>query len=68
MRTLANELAPDRVRVDADHPGSVDTDMLHNQALYHLFLPDHQGDITREEMVPSFDTLDERFHPVARSR
>ena len=40
MRTLANELAPDMVRVNAVLPGSVDTDMIHNQATYGLFMPD----------------------------
>jgi (+)-trans-carveol dehydrogenase len=55
MRTLANELAPDMVRVNTVLPGSVDTDMIQNQATYHLFLPDHDaGDITREEVEPAF--------------
>jgi len=55
MRTLANELAPDRVRVNTVHPGSVDTPMIQNQATYHLFLPDHDaGQITRKEVAPAF--------------
>jgi SDR family mycofactocin-dependent oxidoreductase len=55
MRTLANELAPDMVRVNTVHPGSVDTDMIQNQATYHLFVPAHDGgEITREEVLPSF--------------
>jgi (+)-trans-carveol dehydrogenase len=55
MRTLANELAPDRVRVNTVHPGSVDTPMIQNQATYHLFLPDHDaGEITRNEVAPAF--------------
>jgi NAD(P)-dependent dehydrogenase (short-subunit alcohol dehydrogenase family) len=58
MRTLANELAADMIRVNTVHPGSVDTDMIHHQALYHLFLPDHDdGEITREEVAPVFQTL-----------
>jgi SDR family mycofactocin-dependent oxidoreductase len=57
MRTLANELAPDMVRVNTVHPGSVDTDMIQNQALYHLFLPDRQGDITREEVAPALQAV-----------
>ena len=56
MRTLANELAPDMIRVNTVHPTQVDTDMLHNQETYHLFLPDHQGDITREEVAAAFQT------------
>ena len=57
MRTLANELAPDMVRLNTVHPSAVDDEMLHNQALYHLFMPDHQGDITREEVAPAFQTV-----------
>ena len=49
MRTLANELAPDMIRVNTVLPGSVDTPMIQNQALYHLFVPDHEGDISRDE-------------------
>jgi SDR family mycofactocin-dependent oxidoreductase len=57
MQSLANELAPDMVRVNSVHPGAVDNDMLHNQALYHQLLPDHPGDITREEIEPVFHSL-----------
>jgi (+)-trans-carveol dehydrogenase len=31
MRTLANELAPDMVRVNTGHPSSVDNDMIHTR-------------------------------------
>jgi len=57
MQSLANELAPDMVRVNTVHPSAVDTDMIHNQALYHQLLPDHPGDITRQEIEPVFQTL-----------
>jgi SDR family mycofactocin-dependent oxidoreductase len=57
MRTLANELAPDMVRVNTVHPTTVDDEMIQNQAVYHLFLPDHEGEITREEAAPAFQTL-----------
>ncbi len=57
MQSLANELAPDMVRVNSVHPGAVDNDMLHTQALYHQLLPDHPGDITRQEIEPVFQTL-----------
>jgi len=58
MRTLANELGPDMVRVNTVHPGSVDTDMIRNQTLYHLFLPDHdKSDITRDEVEPAFEAV-----------
>jgi (+)-trans-carveol dehydrogenase len=57
MRTLANELAPDMVRVNTVHSTSVDTPMIHGQPLYHLFLPDHEGEITREEVAPAHQAL-----------
>lgn len=38
MRTLANEVAAHRIRVNTIHPTSVDTPML--KAAYHLFVPD----------------------------
>ena len=40
MRTLALELAPHRIRVNSVHPTSVATDMILNEAVYRLFLPD----------------------------
>jgi (+)-trans-carveol dehydrogenase len=57
MRTLANELAPDSIRVNTVHPGSVDDAMIHNPATYHLFLPEHKGEISREEVVPPFQAV-----------
>ena len=52
MRTLALELAPDMIRVNSVHPGSVDTDMVHNSALYALFTPDlPEAERTKEEVA-----------------
>ena len=31
--------------------------MIQNEAAYHLFFPDHQGDITREEVAPILQTV-----------
>src|SRR3954453_18151199 len=58
MRTLANELAPDMIRVNTIHPGAVDTPMIQNEAAYHLFLPGHSGDINREDVAPVLQTVD----------
>jgi (+)-trans-carveol dehydrogenase len=58
MRTLANELAPDMVRVNTVHPGAVDTPMIQNEAAYHLFLPGHSGDIDREDVAPVLQAVD----------
>ncbi|WP_236795653.1 mycofactocin-coupled SDR family oxidoreductase [Amycolatopsis sp. GM8] len=40
MRTLANELGPENIRVNSVCPGLVNTDMLMNQAIYDVFRPD----------------------------
>ncbi|HVX21426.1 MAG TPA: mycofactocin-coupled SDR family oxidoreductase [Acidimicrobiales bacterium] len=40
VRTLAHELAPHRIRVNAICPTAVDTTMITNDALYGLFRPD----------------------------
>jgi (+)-trans-carveol dehydrogenase len=55
MRALANELAPDLIRVNSVHPGTVDTPMLQNQAIREQLLsPDHRGEITREQAAAAF--------------
>jgi SDR family mycofactocin-dependent oxidoreductase len=40
MKTLAQELAPHRIRVNTVNPTQVDTDMIQNESMYHLFCPD----------------------------
>ncbi|GAA4729622.1 mycofactocin-coupled SDR family oxidoreductase [Modestobacter marinus] len=58
MKTLANELAPDMIRVNSVHPTSVDTDMIHNPETYGLFRPDKpKTEVTREEAAESFRTM-----------
>lgn len=50
MRTLALELAPHSIRVNSLHPGSVNTDMIHNESTFHLFRPDLENP-TFEDMA-----------------
>jgi len=50
MRTLALELAPDFIRVNALAPTTVDTPMVMNEATYRLFRPD-LDDPTAEDMA-----------------
>lgn len=50
MRTLATELAPYRVRVNTVNPTQVDTDMIQNDVMYRLFVPDTEHP-TREEFA-----------------
>jgi SDR family mycofactocin-dependent oxidoreductase len=48
MRTLAMELAPQRIRVNSVHPTTVDTPMVANEAIYGLFLGGAPG-ATRDQ-------------------
>ncbi|MCJ0977803.1 mycofactocin-coupled SDR family oxidoreductase [Rhodococcus sp. ARC_M12] len=51
MKSLANELGPQNIRVNTVNPTNVDTRMLLNDAIYKLFLPDEEAP-TREQVVP----------------
>jgi len=53
MRSLANELAPRRIRVNTVHPTNVNTDMLHNDALYQVFRPDLENPGV-DDAIPAF--------------
>ena len=48
MRALSVELAPHGIRCNTVNPTLVDTDMIHNRALYELFLAGN-ADASREE-------------------
>jgi SDR family mycofactocin-dependent oxidoreductase len=50
MRTLALELAPHSIRVNSIHPTNVNTDMIQNEAMYRLFMPD-SANPTRDEFA-----------------
>jgi SDR family mycofactocin-dependent oxidoreductase len=56
MRSLANELGPHNIRVNAITPGTVDTALVNNQATYSLFAPD-LADPTREQAAERFAML-----------
>ena len=55
MRTLANELAPYRIRVNTVHPTSVATQMVLNEATFRLFMPEVEHP-TREEAASVFES------------
>jgi SDR family mycofactocin-dependent oxidoreductase len=48
MKTLAQELAAHSIRVNTVNPTQVDTAMIQNESMYHLFVPDVENP-TREE-------------------
>lgn len=52
VHDLAQALAPQSIRVNAVHPGNVNTDMLHNQAMYQVFRPG-LAEPTREDFEPA---------------
>jgi len=55
MRALALELAPDSIRVNSIHPTQVDTDMIHNDAIYALFLG--KAGATKDEFAVVSQTM-----------
>ncbi|MEE2060668.1 mycofactocin-coupled SDR family oxidoreductase [Rhodococcus artemisiae] len=58
MKALANELAPQMIRVNSVHPTFVDTDMIHNEYTYHVFNPTKKpSEIIRDEAAAVFTTV-----------
>jgi SDR family mycofactocin-dependent oxidoreductase len=53
MRTMANELGPYGIRVNTVNPTCVDTNMIQNEEVYKLFMPDAQTH-TRESVAGAF--------------
>ncbi|MFF0818720.1 mycofactocin-coupled SDR family oxidoreductase [Rhodococcus sp. NPDC003318] len=53
VHDAARQLAPLSIRVNAVHPGNIETAMLHNDAMYKLFRPDLPNP-TREDVEPAF--------------
>jgi (+)-trans-carveol dehydrogenase len=51
MKTLAQELAPHRIRVNTVNPTQVDTPMIMNEPMYRLFCPDVDQP-TRADFAP----------------
>jgi len=56
VHDLALQLSPESIRVNAVHPTNVDTDMLHNPAMYSVFRPDLEAP-TREDAMLAFPVM-----------
>lgn len=56
MRSMANEFAPHRIRVNTVNPSTVDTPMVHNERIYRLFAPD-KDEPTREDFAAVTATM-----------
>jgi SDR family mycofactocin-dependent oxidoreductase len=57
MKTLAQELAPHSIRVNTVNPTQVDTDMIQNDMMYHLFRPDRENPTKAEFAEASAATI-----------
>lgn len=55
MKTMAIELGPKNIRVNTIHPGSVNTDLIHNEPTYRLFAPEIENP-TKEDIAPRFQS------------
>ena len=56
MRTLANELAPYRIRVNTIHPTNVDTHMIQNPGTWGMFAPG-DPEPTQDKAIAGFTSL-----------
>jgi SDR family mycofactocin-dependent oxidoreductase len=57
MKTLAQELAPHSIRVNSVNPTQVDTAMIQNESMYHLFCPDLENPTRAEFGAASAATI-----------
>jgi (+)-trans-carveol dehydrogenase len=55
-RSLAVELGPERIRVNHVAPTQVSTDMIHNESVYKLFVPD-ADEPTRERFAAASEAM-----------
>ncbi|HZZ46865.1 MAG TPA: mycofactocin-coupled SDR family oxidoreductase [Pseudonocardia sp.] len=69
MRTMVQEVSQYSIRCNTIHPSAVDTDMIQNQAMYKLFMPDAKPEeLTRENYGEAFKSLHTLPHPWVEAR
>jgi (+)-trans-carveol dehydrogenase len=64
MKSLAAEFGPFGIRVNTIHPTAVNTPMIHNDAMYHMFRPDLDKP-DRHDFAQVFQSLHELPEPWA---
>jgi SDR family mycofactocin-dependent oxidoreductase len=65
--TLALQLAPSSIRVNAVHPTNTNTNLLHNDQLYKVFRPDLENP-TRDDVMPAFNVFQAMPIPFVEPR
>ena len=66
MRSMARELAKFEIRANVVHPGNVNTDLIHNDALYRQFRPELEHP-TAEDIIPLLRRTMMLPHPWAEA-
>jgi (+)-trans-carveol dehydrogenase len=59
MRSMANDLAPHKIRINCVAPTAVPTDFVLNERLYQIFCPDKENPVLEDAMV-----ILRGFHPL----
>jgi SDR family mycofactocin-dependent oxidoreductase len=62
MKGLALELGPHRIRVNTVHPTTVNTDMVHNESTYELFLPGRGAKPGDDQSAEQFARIAQRLN------
>ncbi|MBW0114680.1 mycofactocin-coupled SDR family oxidoreductase [Pseudonocardia abyssalis] len=69
MRALVQEVSQYDIRVNTVHPTNVDTDMIQNQPMYELFLPDATPEErTKENYAQAFGSMHALQQPWIEAR
>jgi (+)-trans-carveol dehydrogenase len=64
MRTLANELGPDRIRVNTVNPGTVETKMTMNPELFKFYMPDIENPTREDALAPGSPMYEPQVLPT----